>query len=81
MLACSLHVCRSALELTTSITLEHTNTCAVFQEVDSISDCSSEHSTHDESAEPGNSTIDIGVSSTTQMSGNDSNNKNGESWE
>ena len=42
---------RSALELSPSIKLEQTRTCAVFEEMDSLSGCSSDHSTRDGSDE------------------------------
>ena len=59
---------RSALELTTSISLENTQRCAVFQEEDSLSGCSSStNSSPDESTEPTNNTVDFRTNTTTLM--------------
>ena len=86
--ACLLHdtiLPRSALELTASVSLESTHTCAVFQEEDSLSGCSSSTNTSsDDSTEPTNSNIDTGVrpsvSEATQKVAND-NKEIEESWD
>lgn len=75
---------RSALELSPSIRLEQTHTCAVFEEEDSLSGCSStDHSTNgtpDESTEPTDSSVDLLVSDAAQkVAGDDKESK--ECWD
>ena len=57
--------------------------CAVFEEADSLSGCSSDHSTistaHDD--EPVHSDVDVVVGDATQRSCGDSDKENVESWE
>ena len=66
---------RSALELSLTIKLEQTRTCAVFEEVDSLSGCSSDHSTGDESDEDN---VDI---LPTQMEEIGDDKESGECWD
>lgn len=69
---------RSALELNPSIKLEQTLTCAVFQEEESLSGCSSQHSSTDESTEHTYSNVDSdGTLLVVASNGKD----NGECWD
>jgi hypothetical protein len=69
---------RSALELSPSIRLEQTRTCAVFQEEDSLSGCSSDHSSpHDESDEPNDTNVDV----LGTQANDDDDRESGECWD
>lgn len=55
-------IIRSSLKLSSAITLEHTNTCAVLQHVDKLRDSSDSSSTSgdEETAESVISTVNVG---------------------
>ena len=66
---------RSALELSPSVKLEQTRMCVVFEEEDSLSGCSSDHSTRDGSDE---SNVDV---LPTQMVVIGDDKESGECWD